>query len=86
VDTAESPLTACAIEYYASFMADDTIRVSLDLDREGYATLAQFAADATEKVGYKTRVPLAVVLRTCVSLLGTWDALQDAVILELLEG
>lgn len=70
---------------YGRDMTDRPIRVSLDLDPQLYAQLIQWATEATPKAGYRTKIPTSVVLRTCVELLITWNALQEAVITELLE-
>lgn len=61
------------------------IRVSLDLDHDLYVQLTKWTAEAASKAGYRTRIPISVALRTCVQLLTTWDALQDAVVTQLLE-
>lgn len=62
----------------------ETIRVSLDLDLDLYRQLTEWAAEATPRAGYRTRIPTAVVVRTCVQLLMTWELLQNAVVEELL--
>jgi hypothetical protein len=59
------------------------IRVSIDLDPELYAELVAWTIEATPRAGYRTRIPTAVVVRTCIQLLMTWEELEKAVIAEL---
>lgn len=62
----------------------DTIRVSLDLEPELYRQLVSWCLTATPRAGYRTKIPTAVVARTCVQLLMTCEKLQDAVVEKLL--